>query len=70
MKQFQVGLDLLEYCRNSINPLLSAVLDSDTDTYASKQNVPLNLEYIKNLGKYASSMELIPDRAYFNLPYS
>ena len=70
LKQFQVGLDLLEYCRNSDSPLCSAVPDPDTDTDASKQNVSLNLEYIRNLGKYASSMELIPDRAYYKLPYS
>ena len=70
LKQFQVGLNLLEYCRNSDNPLRSAVLDPDSDNVASKQNVLLNLKYIKNPSKYASNMKLIPDRAYYKLPYS
>ena len=70
MKQLQVGLDLLEYSRNSIDPLRTAVLYPDTDTNASKQNVSLNPESIRKPSKYASNMELIPGRPYYKLPYS
>ena len=70
LKQFQVGLDPLTYCGNSDNCVCSTVLDPDTDTDASKQNVSLNLESIRNPSKYASNMELIANRAYYKLPYS
>ena len=69
LKQFQVGLDLLEHCGNSIHHVCSTVLDPDSDTDACKQNVSWNPECIRNPGKYASNMELIPDRAYYKQPY-
>ena len=70
LKQIQVGLDPFICCGNSINSLCSTVLDHDTDTDTTKQNVSLNPESLRKLGKYASNMELIANRAYYKLPYS